>query len=107
MNKLYVVAGLVLVGVLGYFAFTYKSCEQPEEIIVQLTALQCAQSLITPELRVEACQSLGREDNCEFQEEDREHINQLILKKITSCVEKNLESQGMCTDKVKGILNGL
>lgn len=102
-KKLLAVFGVLLVTVAASVYF-FPKCEQPTEMKVVLTQLQCAREIITPELADEACHLLGRESECEFVEEDRQVIIDLIGKRVNDCTKKSLEADNYCTDQVKDLL---
>jgi hypothetical protein len=103
MKKLLVVAGIVALLLLAYRVFFYEPCKEVDESLVGLVQLNCAMRLITPELRVEACRELGRQDECEFTEEDRPAINALINRKVNECAKQALAEEGYCTDKLPDV----
>ena len=88
--------------VLGLFLFT-NPCKEPTDMQVLMTQLGCAQEIITPALRVEACREFGREDECEFTEDDREAIMDLVNRKVNKCAADRLKEQNLCTDKLKDL----
>ncbi len=101
-KKIALVVGVLVLAVAGYFVLRPK-CKQPSELMVQMTQLGCAMNLINEDLRVEACRELGREDNCDFVEEDREAIQSLINRKVNACAKEKLEEQNYCSDTVKDL----
>ncbi len=103
MNKLLLLLAGLAVGVGVYFAFFYEPCKEPSELMIQMTQLGCAMNLITEDLRVEVCKSLGREENCEFAEEDRGAISKIINDKINKCAKEQLEEKNYCTDNIKDL----
>jgi hypothetical protein len=105
-NRLRALIGLVLVGAIGYYAFFYKKCEPPTETQMQTAALTCIMKLSSdPQaLRAGICKDLGREAGCELQEEDKPKAQGYLNKVLTTCMEKDLAADNLCTDKVKGLL---
>ena len=88
--------------VVGLFVFSNR-CEQPTEMQILMTQLACAQEVITPDLRVKACREFGREDDCEFTDEDRPAIMALVNREVNNCAKERLKEQNYCTDQVKDL----
>lgn len=102
-KKLLLGAGAVFLILIGLAFLLIPRCEEPTEMQVLMTQLQCARAIITPDLRVEACRELGREDECEFTEDDRETIMALVSKRVNKCTRDALEAQNLCTGNVKDL----
>lgn len=94
-----VAAVLVIAGVSYYFI---TKCDQPDDLTVQVSTMLCAQSLNQQEILEEACQKLhGQAYPCEFVPEDEEAFMKIIGSKLNDCVDKDMQSQNLCTDKIK------
>jgi hypothetical protein len=107
MKKVYAVVAVLLLVVLGYFAFFHKTCEEPEEIVVALTGLQCAQQVLNKEpqeLRAQFCEYLQRGSECELQEEDRPKLIEMIDGLVVNCIKAEFAKQNLCTDKIDNLL---
>lgn len=91
---------LILIAGSLYF---FPRCEEPSDMKVLMTQLACAQEVITPDLRVRACQELGREDDCQFSDEDRPAIMELVNREVNACARKRLAEESFCTDTVKDL----
>ena len=102
MNKAIaaVIAAVLLIAGISYYFIT--KCTQPDEITVQVSTFICAQSLDKQEILEEACQKLhGQAYPCEFVPEDEEALYKIAASKLNACVDKDMESQNLCTDKIK------
>ncbi len=102
MNKAVVaiIAALAIITGVSYYYIT--KCTEPSEMQVQISTLICAQSLDEQEIFTEACQKLhGQEYPCEFALEDREGLMKIVTTKLNACIDKDMESQNLCTDKIK------
>ncbi len=108
MKKIvYALIGVALIAVGAYFAFVYKSCQEPEDVVVALTGLTCAQQVLNKEpqqLRAEFCEYLQRGPECELNEEDRPKLFEMIDKLVSSCLKESLAKENYCTDKVDEML---
>ena len=106
MKPLHAFVAFVLIAAVGYYAFFYKKCEQPTQQELQVSALTCIMKLSAnpAALRAGICKELGKEAGCELNEEDKPAGQAYLNKVLTQCVEKDLASQNLCTDKVKGLL---
>jgi hypothetical protein len=108
MKKLvYALVGVALIAVGAYFAFVYKSCQEPDDMVVALTALSCAQQVLNKEpqqLRAEFCEYLQRGPECDLQEEDRPKLIEMIDGLVGTCLKDALAKENYCTDKVDEML---
>lgn len=95
-----VVALLLVIAGVSYYFIT--KCEQPDEMIVAVSTMVCAQSLDRGEILEDACQKLhGQAYPCEFVPEDEQAFERIILDKLNDCVDKDMKKQNLCTDKIK------
>lgn len=102
MNKAIVAGATVVLLIAGISYYFLTKCTQPDDLMVQVSTLLCAQSLDQQEILEEACQKLhGQAYPCEFVLEDEEALLKIIGAKLNTCVDKDMKSQNLCTDKIK------
>lgn len=109
--KNFVIALVVTVSVLAgiYYLFIYNPCKEPEDLQVAVAGLECTVDLFNKpveQLRTEFCIYLGREAECELNEELRPQFLEMINQQILVCTQKKLAAQNLCTDKVEAKLRG-
>lgn len=106
MKPLYAVLGAVVAVAIGYYAFFYNPCKEPTDMKIALTGLQCTIDILNKpveQIRAEACKYLGRDAECEFSEDDKLVILEMINKQAFACTKERLAKENLCTDKVDEI----
>lgn len=107
MKKLlYPLVGIACIVGLWYL-FQYKSCEEPSDIKVAMSALECAQETLdkpVEEVRAELCSYIEKGPECEFSEEDKFTVIEVLNSKIFTCTKKKLKAENLCVDKVDAIM---
>ena len=109
MKKLWYALLAVVVGVMIFLTYFYHPCKQPDEMLVGLTGLKCTIDILNKpveEIRADACKYLGRQADCQFSEEDKMIIIEMINHQALDCVKKKLQEDNYCVDKVtsKGLI---
>jgi hypothetical protein len=106
------IIGLLLATVLtaailvaGYYALIYKPCQEPSELLISLTQMDCVLNLSTDPLafRAQICKSLGRSSDCVIDDKDEVAVESFINNIINSCAKDALKAKNYCTDQVKDI----
>lgn len=98
-NK-YGIAFLLIVAIAAiHYFFFYERCEQPDEMVVALTQLQCVNAIDPAALRENACLTLKGTQECVFEESDRPDLQKFLNKVVNDCTDSILKTQGMCIDK--------
>lgn len=104
MNKKYII-GLVLLAILAGSAYFFKNrCEQPTKEQVKTTVLKCYLITLNKAAntsRDEICGFLKRGSECELSESDRPDIEGMFSNMFKKCVDEDLSSQKLCTDKLE------
>jgi hypothetical protein len=93
------VVAIVVVGVLTL----RNSCEQPDDLdlgMVQLGCIMRTMNMSRENLEAQACEYLGRDNGCQFEESDRDKIVEFLNQLTYNCAKKELESKNLCTDKL-------
>jgi hypothetical protein len=104
MNKtlkiVLIVVGLIALVLGADYLFAHR-CEEPDPVVIVLTQLGCAQKVDVDAFRKTMCMELYRNVDCEFQESDKEHLQQSFLNIVNKCTDEELKLQNLCTGNVK------
>lgn len=106
MDKLiYGVLVLAVLSGIAFYLFKPDPCVEPSDMQVALAQLRCARSLSNSDLHDQICKKLGRADNCDLEESDREVASAFIMEKVNECAKAALSKNNMCIDHVKDVLS--
>lgn len=81
----------------------WPRCKEPGDVQVAMVGLNCALDFFNrpiEDVRADACKYLGREPLCQFSEEDKAKVLDMIDEQVAACAKKRLAADGFCTDKV-------
>ena len=95
---------LLIMLIMGNIIYSLSpECEQPDELVVAFTQLECAKNLNIDVLKEKACKAIYNSAICEFQNDDLPVIKSIAEGMINKCAKTKLVDQNLCVDKYKGI----
>jgi len=105
--KYFILALLIIpIFILGLILLKPK-CKEPSVAIIEIITLKCAVSFDEIELRNKVCSELNKANDCDLTSTDSPLIEKIIKAETAKCVEKVLNKNNLCTDKVKEVLDGI
>ena len=103
MKYLYIGLAVAALIALGYFGFFYKPCEEPEDLRIAIASMSCAMELLNKpqeQLHQELCEMVDKPVGCDFTEDEKVRILEIIDQKVIACTEKLLAAENYCVGKV-------
>lgn len=97
-----VIAVIVAVGfIIGATYYFLTRCEEPADVQGMISQFLCIRAIDEQALFTKACKDLhNAEYPCEFTAEDEPALYKALGAIVNDCVEKDMKSQNLCTDKI-------
>lgn len=98
-NIIYAAIFALILGIGGTVYYFMTKCEEPSELLISLTQLNCAVNLDVNAFRSDACSKLHGMPECEFIPEDIPVVREWLNDAVNKCATDYLKSKNKCVDK--------